>query len=47
MTKLCRYVDVCIGNEEDADTTLGFKAKDTDVTKGELNLDGFKDVFAR
>jgi 2-dehydro-3-deoxygluconokinase len=26
-------------------TTLGFKAKGTDVTKGELNLDGYKDVF--
>jgi hypothetical protein len=39
------YVDVCIGNEEDADTTLGFKAAHTDVTKGELNLDGYKDVF--
>jgi 2-dehydro-3-deoxygluconokinase len=45
MTRLCQYVDVCIGNEEDADTTLGFKAKNTDVTKGELNLEGFKDVF--
>lgn len=45
MTKLCQYVDVCIGNEEDADTTLGFKAAHTDVTKGELNLDGFKEVF--
>lgn len=45
MTKLCQYVDVCIGNEEDADTTLGFKAAHTDVTKGELNLDGYKDVF--
>jgi len=45
MTRLCQYVDVCIGNEEDADTTLGFKAKDTDVTKGELDLEGFKDVF--
>jgi len=45
MSELCKYVDVCIGNEEDADTCLGFKAKDTDVTKGELNLDGFKDVF--
>lgn len=45
MTKLCQYVDVCIGNEEDADTTLGFKAHATDVTKGELNLEGFKDVF--
>jgi 2-dehydro-3-deoxygluconokinase len=45
MTKLCQYVDVCIGNEEDADTTLGFKAAHTDITKGELNLDGYKDVF--
>lgn len=45
MTSLCRYVDVCIGNEEDADTTLGFTSKGTDITKGELNLDGYKDVF--
>ena len=45
MSRLCQYVDVCIGNEEDADTTLGFKAAHTDVTKGELNLDGYKDVF--
>jgi 2-dehydro-3-deoxygluconokinase len=45
MTRLCQYVDVCIGNEEDAETTLGFTSKGTDVTKGELNLDGFKDVF--
>jgi 2-dehydro-3-deoxygluconokinase len=45
MTRLCQFVDVCIGNEEDADTTLGFKAAHTDVTKGELNLDGYKDVF--
>lgn len=45
MSRLCQYVDVCIGNEEDADTTLGFKAKNTDITKGELNLEGFKDVF--
>jgi 2-dehydro-3-deoxygluconokinase len=45
MTRLCQYVDVCIGNEEDAETTLGFKSKGTDVTKGELNLAGYKDVF--
>jgi len=45
MTELCQYVDVCIGNEEDADLCLGFKAADTDVTKGELNLEGFKDIF--
>ena len=45
MTRLCKYVDVCIGNEEDAETTLGFRSKGTDVTKGELNLDGYRDVF--
>lgn len=45
MTRLCQYVDVCIGNEEDADTSLGFTAGNTDVTKGELHLDGYKDVF--
>jgi len=44
MTELCQYVDVCIGNEEDAETSLGFVSAGTDVTKGELNLDGFKDV---
>ena len=43
MTKLCRHVDVCIGNEEDAETALGFKPEGTDVTKGELNLEGYKD----
>lgn len=45
MTNLCQYVDVCIGNEEDAEITLGFKGKGTDVTKGELNLEGYKDAF--
>lgn len=45
MTHLAQYVDVCIGNEEDADTTLGFKSAGTDITKGELNLEGYKDVF--
>src|SRR3954462_11319800 len=45
MTRLCQYVDVCIGNEEDAETTLGFKPERTDITKGELNLDGYKSIF--
>ena len=45
MTNLCKYVDVCIGNEEDAETTLGFKSEGTDIHKGELNLDGYKSVF--
>jgi len=45
MTRLCQYVDVCIGNEEDADTTLGFRAAGTDVTKGQLDIEGYKSVF--
>ena len=45
MTRLCEYVDVCIGNEEDAETTLGFKSKGTDVTTGALNIEGYKQVF--
>lgn len=45
MTKLCQYVDVCIGNEEDAETTLGFKPEGSDITKGELSLEGYKSVF--
>ncbi|MGN6248700.1 MAG: PfkB family carbohydrate kinase [Ginsengibacter sp.] len=45
MTNLCRYVDVCIGNEEDTETTLGFKSTGTDVTKGDLNIEGYKEVF--
>src|SRR4029079_4315245 len=45
MTRLCQHVDVCIGNEEDAETALGFKPEGTDVTKGELNVDGYKTMF--
>lgn len=45
MTDLMQYVDICIGNEEDAEKVLGFKASKTDVTKGELNLAGYEEVF--
>lgn len=45
MTHLMQYVDVCIGNEEDADKTLGFKPGTYDVTSGNLELQGYKDIF--
>lgn len=45
MTNLMQYVDVCIGNEEDAEKVLGFKPGETDVTKGELELEGYKGIF--
>lgn len=45
MTNLMQYVDVCIGNEEDAHLTLGFKPGETDVTTGELELAGYESIF--
>jgi 2-dehydro-3-deoxygluconokinase len=45
MTPLMEYVDICIGNEEDTEMSLGFKSKGTDVYKGELNLNGYKEIF--
>ena len=45
MSNLMQYVDVCIGNEEDADKVLGFKPDNTDVTSGELNLAGYESIF--
>lgn len=45
MTSLMEYVDVCIGNEEDAELVLGFKPASTDVTSGNLVLDGYKSIF--
>lgn len=45
MSNLMQYVDVCIGNEEDAEKVLGFKPGNTDVTTGELELDGYKSIF--
>lgn len=45
MRKLMGYVDVCIGNEEDAELCLGFKPGDTNVTQGALELGGYKRIF--
>ena len=47
MKPLMQYVDVCIGNEEDADLVLGYKPGKTDVTSGDLELAGYRDIFER
>jgi len=44
MAELCQYVDVCIANEEDAADVFGIHAANTDVTAGEVNREGYKDV---
>ena len=47
MIPLMQYVDVCIGNEEDAEKVLGFKPENTDITKGELDIEAYKKVFIK
>lgn len=44
MTELCKYVDICIANEDDAADVFGIKAENTDTTKGELSTEGYKSV---
>ena len=44
MTKLCKYVDVCISNEEDAKDVFGIEAENTDIYGGKLNKEGYKSV---
>jgi len=44
MTELCKYVDVCIANEEDAKDVFGIEAENTDIYGGKLNKEGYKSV---
>ncbi len=44
MTELCRFVDVCIANEEDAKDVFGIEAEATDVYAGTVNREGYRSV---
>ena len=44
MRPLMEYVDVCIGNEEDAELCLGFKP-DADVEGGKTDAAGYEGIF--
>ena len=44
MSELCKYVDVCISNEEDAKDVFGIEAENTDIYSGKLNHEGYKSV---
>ena len=44
MKPLMKYVDVCIGNEEDAQLCLGFKP-DADVEGGKTDAEGYYGIF--
>jgi len=41
MIPIMEYVDVCIANEEDAEKSLGMKAKNTSISKAELDEEGY------
>ncbi len=45
MRDLMQYVDVCIGNEEDASLSLGFTPKGLDVTSGKLDVEAYHEIF--
>jgi 2-dehydro-3-deoxygluconokinase len=44
MTELMSYVDILIGNEEDPIRVFGIKPKGTDVDKGKLEVEGYKNL---
>ena len=44
MGEICKYVDVCIANEEDAKDVFGIEADGSDITGGKLDRDGYISV---
>lgn len=44
MSQILPFVDVIIGNEEDAEDVLGIKAGNTDVSSGKLDIKRYPDV---
>lgn len=44
MSELCKYVDYCIANEEDAKDVFGIEADNTDINSGKLDRNGYISV---
>ena len=44
MGELCKYVDYCIANEEDAKDVFGIVSDGSDIDSGKLNHEGYIDV---
>ena len=47
MSGICKYVDVCIANEEDAKDVFGIEAENTNIESGQLNFDGYVSVASQ
>lgn len=44
MSALAEYVDICIGNEEDADCVFGIRGEHSDVAHGKLDYQSYEDI---
>ncbi len=44
MGELCKYIDYCIANEEDAKDVFGIEAENTDIYGGKLDRNGYISV---
>ena len=44
MAELCKHVDYCIANEEDAKDVFGIEADNTDINSGKLDREGYISV---
>lgn len=44
MSEVCKYVDYCIANEEDAKDVFGIEADNTDINSGKLDREGYISV---
>ena len=44
MSELCKYVDICIANEEDAVDVFGIKAEKSDVERGSIDYSSYAKV---
>lgn len=44
MSEVCKYVDYCIANEEDAKDVFGIEADNTDINTGKLDKNGYISV---
>jgi len=44
MGEICKFVDICIANEEDIGDVFAIKAKHSDITSGKVNHEDYKEV---
>jgi 2-dehydro-3-deoxygluconokinase len=47
LAPMMEYVDICIANEEDAESVFGIKAEQSDVEKGKIDGESYKQVATK